>query len=220
MALTKPKRNELFSAVQEAGLSPHEFDLDLGADETSLRHRPSGAYFVFGGVAGDYTARYLAGDGLVEERTGLSQYRLMQQVTFWLSAVKLDIETPDLWAQLQGEAELLGSISDEAIENSTFTVAEQEKITGQLHELKDQVTRTYALSEGQTRLLEERFDYLAAAAGRVGRKDWILMAAGLLLGYVLTAALPPEAARDILGTLLTSIGHILGHGPPPALPSG
>jgi hypothetical protein len=187
--------------------------LDLGADETSLRHRPSGAYFVFRGVAGDYTLRYLAGDGLVEERTGLSQYRLMQQVTFWLSAVKLDIETPDLWAQLQGEAELLGSISDEAIENSPFTVAEQEKIAGQLRELKDHVTRTYALSDGQTRLLEERFDYLAAAASRVGRKDWVLMAAGVLLGYVLTAALPPEAARDILGTLLTSIGHILGHGP-------
>lgn len=213
MALTKPKRNELFRAVQDAGLSPQEFDLDLGADETSLRHRPSGAYFVFGGVAGDYTMRYLAGDGLVEERTELSQYRLMQQVTFWLSAVKLDIETPDLWAQLQGEAELLGSISDEAIENSPFTVAEQEKITGQLRELKDHVTRTYALSDGQTQLLEERFDYLAAAAGRVGRKDWVLMVAGVLLGYVLTAALPPEAARDILGTLLTSIGHILRQGP-------
>jgi hypothetical protein len=92
-------------------------------------------------------------------------------------------------------------------------VAEQEKIAGQLRELKDHVTRAYTLSDEQTRLLEDRFDYLAAAASRVGRKDWVLMAAGVLLGYVLTAALPPEAARDILGTLLTSIGHILGHGP-------
>ncbi|MGC2373130.1 MAG: hypothetical protein WA484_04565 [Solirubrobacteraceae bacterium] len=213
MGLRKGQRNAIFRAVEDAGLSPEEFDWDLGADESTLRHRPSGAYFVFGGVAGDYVSCYLAGEGPVEERTGLSQYRLTQQVQFWLAHLKLDIDTPDLWAQLQGEAELLGAVFDEATENTPLTSAEQEEITGQLRELRDYVSRTYSLSEAQTRLLEEKLDYLAAATSRVGRKDWLLMAAGLMLSYVLGAALPPEAARDILGTLLTSIGHILGGGP-------
>jgi hypothetical protein len=97
--------------------------------------------------------------------------------------------------------------------------AEQEEIARQLRELRDYVSRTYSLSESQSRLLEERLDYLASAARRVGRKDWLLMAAGLILGYVLTAALPPEAAMDILRTLLRSIGQILGHGPM-GLPGG
>jgi len=153
------------------------------------------------------------GDGPVEERTGLSQYRLMQQVELWLAEVKRDIHTPDLWAQLERAAELLGAISDEAIGNTPFAPAEQDKIAGQLRELRDYVSRIYSLSELQTRLLEENLDYLADASGRVGRKDWLLMVAGVILGYVLIAALPPEAARDILGTLLTSIGHILGRGP-------
>ena len=248
MGLRKGQRNEIFRAVERAGFSPEEFDWALGADESTLRYRPSGAYFVFGGVAGAYVSRYLvdrpelfdrvwasesqrrsgisawvsgatfvddplAGEGPVEERTGLSQYRLMQQVEIWLMHVKLDSDTPDLWAQLQGEAELLGAVFDEATENTPLTSAEQQAIAGQLRELRDYVSRTYSLSEAQTRLLEEKLDDLAAATGRVGRKDWLLMAAGLMLSYVLGAALPSEAARDILVTLLTSIGHILGSGP-------
>ena len=213
MGLKRWQRNEIFQAVQGAGLPPEEFDWGLGSDESTLRHAPSGAYFVFGGVPGDYASRYLAGDGPVEERTGLSQYGLMQQVAFWLAAVKRDIDTPDLWAELQRETELLGAVSHEAIENTPFTPAEQDEIAEQLRKLRDSISQTHSLSGPQMRLLEARLDYIAAAAGRVGRKDWLLMAAGVMLGYALTAALPPEAARDILGTLLTSIGHVLGRGP-------
>jgi len=86
VGLRKWQRNAIFKAVQGAGLSPEEFDWGLGTDESTLRHAPSGAYFVFGGVPGDYTSRYFAGDGPVEERTGLTQYGLMQQVEFWLAA--------------------------------------------------------------------------------------------------------------------------------------
>jgi hypothetical protein len=69
------------------------------------------------------------------------------------------------------------------------------------------------------RVLEAKLDYLAAAAGRLGRIDWREVFAGTMLTFVLTAALPPESARDILLTVLRSIGHILGH-EFPELPSG
>ncbi|MGZ6693245.1 MAG: hypothetical protein ACXVHQ_38325 [Solirubrobacteraceae bacterium] len=130
MALKKWQRNEVFEAVEGRGLSPEEFEWDVGADESSLRHLPTGAYFAFGGVAGDYSARYLAGDGPVEERAGLSQYRLMEQVGFWLGRLKLDIDTPDLWAQLQRERALLAAVSDEAIENTPFTLASEKRLLG------------------------------------------------------------------------------------------
>ena len=71
----------------------------------------------------------------------------------------------------------------------------------------------HSLSDEQARLLDERVAYLVDAAGRVGRKDWFLMAGGAMLSYVLAAALPPDSATHILGTLLTSIGHILWGGP-------
>jgi hypothetical protein len=215
VALRKPQRNDVFTAIQDAKLSPEEFEFewDAGVDKSSFRHIPSGASFVVRGVAGDYSSWYSAGDEPVEERKALSWYGLTQQVGFWLAAVRRDIETPDLWAQLQCERALLAAVSDEAIENTPFTPAEREEIAGQLRELKDYLSRAHSLSAAQVRLLDERLDYLVDAAGRVGRKDWFLMAAGVMFSYVLAAALPPDSATHILGTLLTSIGHILWGGP-------
>ncbi len=219
MGLTKPLRNEIFRAIEDAGLPPEDFAYEPGNDESRFRHPASGANFVVGGTPGSYTSQYFAADGPTEDREDLSRFALMRQVKFWLTSVQMDIETPDLWAQLQRDAELLGAVADDAYENTPFTAAEQEEIAGKLQELTEYVRDTYSLSETQLRLLEERIDYLAAAAGRVSRKDWLLMAVGMIVSYVLPAALPPEAAGDILGTLLTSIGHIFGAGPP-GLPSG
>ena len=219
MGLKRWQRNAVFQAIKAAGLSPGEFDWEHSEDESILRHRPSGGALAFEGVAGNYATRYSAGDAPVEKRTGLSQFRMMQQVDIWLGALKLDIDTPDLWAQLQSESRLLGAVSDEAVENTPLSPSEQEEIAEQLRELTAYVRRVYSLSDLQMRLLEERLDYVAAATSRVGRKDWLLIATGMMLSYVLEAALPPDAARDVLGTLLTSIGHILGQ-VPRGLPGG
>jgi hypothetical protein len=203
MGLAKWKRNQVFEAIQAAGLAPEGFHWGGGADESWVRHLSSEAYFVFGGIPGRYVARYVAGDDPVEEREALSWQAQMKHVERWLRAVKLDIEMPDLWAELQRETELLGATADEAIENTPFTPDEREEIAERLQEMRDYAKR----------------DYLAAAAGRLGRIDWRGLFVGTMLTFVLTAALPPESARHILLTVLRSIGHILGH-EFPELPSG
>lgn len=216
MALRKTQREDIFGAIEGAGFRPQEFGLEwaTGADESICRHQ-SGARFAVRGVAGDYSTWWSAGDEPVWEREKLSWFRVMEQVGFWLSAVKRDVETPDSWAQLQRERQLLASVSDEAVENTPFTAGERDEIAEQLRELKNYIMRTHELSDEQVRLLDERLAYLADAAKRVGRKDWFLMASGAMLSYVLAAALPPDAATHVLGTLLTSIGHFLwgGHLP-------
>jgi hypothetical protein len=211
--LAKWQRNDVFEAVQKAGLSPEEFEWEVGPTESTLHHLPSGAWFVFGGDVGSHATRYSAGDAPIAERKPASWFGLTEQVELWLWDVKRDIETPDLWARLQRERELLAAVSDEAIDNTPFAPAEQEEIAAQLQELKDQLSREHSLSDEQARLLDERVAYLVDAAGRVGRKDWFLMATGVMLSYVLAAALPQDSATHILGTLLTSIGHILWGGP-------
>lgn len=219
MELEKWKRNQVFKAIQAAGLAPEGFGWDDGADESCIRHLSSGAYFVFGGVPGGYVARYVAGDAPVEEREALSWQKQMQLVERWLAAVKDDSDMPDLWAELRRETELLGATADEAIENTPFTPDEREEIAGRLQEMRDYARRTYSLSEEQMRVLDAKLDHLAAATGRLGRTDWRGLFVGTMLTFVLTAALPPESARHILLTLLKSIGHSLGHGFP-ELPSG
>lgn len=219
MGLTKRQQNEFFEAIQNASLAPEEFDLNVGTDESTIRHLPSGAAFVLGGVAGRYVVRRVAGDEPVEEREGISWYRVTQQLDLWLMRVKRDVEMPDLWAQLRRRRELLAAISDDAVENRPFTDSEQRQIAEQLQELKEYVGRTYSLSESQMRVLEERLDYLIDAARRAGRRDWLLMVAGVMLSYVLAVELPPEAARAILDTFLKGISRILGR-EFPELPGG
>jgi hypothetical protein len=64
-------------------------------------------------------------------------------------------------------------------------------------------------------VLNAKLDYLVGAAGRLGRIDWRNVFAGAILGFILSAALPPESARQIILELLRAIGHLFGH---PALP--
>jgi hypothetical protein len=214
------KGNDLFEAIQKEGMDPEEFDFSVGANEATLRHLPSGASFVLSGDVTGYAVRRVAGDGPVEERTGLSWYRVEeQQIGLWLSDVKWNVNMPDLWAELQRKRGLFAAISDDAVENTPFTDAEQQQIAEQLQELKEYIGRTHSLSEPQVRLLDERLDYLVDAAKRAGRRDWLLMLAGVTLSYVLAMELPLETARDILDTFLRGIARILGQ-ELPELPGG
>ena len=104
----KWKRNQVFEAIKAAGLNPAEFDWDDSADDICLRHRWSGAYFFFGGAPGRYIARYETGDQPVAEVPKSTWEALMSSVGLWLSDIKHDTETPDLWAELERETELLG----------------------------------------------------------------------------------------------------------------
>jgi hypothetical protein len=130
--LVKAHRNDIFRAVEGAGFSPEEFGFEwaTGADESICRHHQSGARFVVRGVAGDYSTWWLAGDEPVWERDKLSWFRVMEQVGFWLSAVKRDVETADLWAQLQRERQLLAAVPDEAVENTPSPRASEKRLLG------------------------------------------------------------------------------------------
>ena len=141
----------------------------------------------------------------------------MPRVSTWLNEVKRDLEIPDLWAELRREAELLGGASNAVDENTPFTPEQQKEIAGRLQELVEYARRTYSLSEPEMQILSAKVDYLVGAADRIGRIDWRNAFAGVILGFILTAALSPESARHIVLTLLRAIGHLYGL---PELPGG
>jgi hypothetical protein len=143
--LVKWKRNQVFQAVEASGLSPESFDWDDGGEDICLRYLPSVAYFVFGGDPGSYVLRFVAGDEPVTERTVYSWESLMTRIEQWLGDVKRDTETPDLWAELRRQTELLAAVGDESVDNTPFTPSEQEGIARRLEEFRTQVKDPYAL---------------------------------------------------------------------------
>src|ERR1700731_270381 len=94
------------------------------------------------------------------------------RISSWLEEVKRDLETPDLWAELQRDAERLHvATSDDVTENTPFTLVEQNEIAERLQALAEDARRTYSLSEAQMRVLNAKLDYLVNASHRLGRKD-------------------------------------------------
>jgi len=144
---------------------------------------------------------------------------VMQRMSGWLAYVKIDLDTRDLWAELERDGRLLlGATSDDVTDNTPFTADEQNEIAARLQELAEDARRTYSLSAAQMRTLEAKVDYLVKATHRLGRKDWFNICAGTILGYILIGSLPPEAARGMFLGLLRVIGHLCGLPDLPMLP--
>jgi hypothetical protein len=210
LLLQKWQRNQIFEAIQAVGLDPREFDLGDDGTDVRIKHKRSKSCFIVGGDAGHYVGSYVVGDAPDWPYEVYSWTALMPRVSRWLEDVKRDLETPDLWAELQREAKLLAAGPLEATENTPFTAEEQKEIAGQLRELAKQTKRTYSPSRAQMRLLDEKLDYLMAASGRIGRTDWRGVFVGVMLSFLLSTALPPESVRQILLPFLRGIGHLFG----------
>ena len=218
--MEKWQRNVIYEAVVAGGLDPRECSFNNGDAEARITHLPSGSYFLLEGDYNNYTARAVVGDS---ERWpgGLPTFwiQVEERVRSWAKDVKEDVDTPDLWAELQRERELLTGARYKDVENTPFTSDEQAEIAEHLRQTKEYVARTYSLSDAQMRHLEAQLDNIAAAAGRVGRKDWTLLVCGALLGTFVAGILPPEAVQDILRMTLDGLGYLLGPGDgPPQLP--
>jgi hypothetical protein len=130
--LSKLKKNEIFEAIQEAGLDPRDFDLEDGDVEVRIKPKWSKSCFIIGGDPAPYVGHSVVGDGPDWSFKEYSWQSLIRRISRWLEDVKRDLETPDLWVELQREAELLGANFDDVTGNTPFTPEEQNEIAGRL----------------------------------------------------------------------------------------
>jgi len=193
--LQKWHKNNIFEAIQAVGLQPREFDLDDSGTEVRINHKSSESCLIVRRESGHYVGQSVVGDGHVWPYSPCSWQTLMPRVSSWLEEVKRDLETPDLWAELQREAKLLRVGSNEVTENTPFTSDEQKEIARRLDELAKHVRKTHSFSKMQTQSLDEKLNYLVDASGRLGRKDWLNAFIGVTLAFMLGTALPPDSAR-------------------------
>ena len=214
MRFEKWQRNGILEAIKAAGLDPKEFDWDDSDARALIKHKWSESCFVVD-HAKDYVGHRVVGDSQDWPFEVHTWQALTSRVSTWASQVKSDLETPDLWAELQREVTLLGARSVELIENTPFTPDEQNEIARRLQRLAGHARNTYSLSPEQIRLLDEKLNYLVEASARLGRIDWLNAFVGAILGYILTAAFPPVSAGHVFDTFIRAIIDLY-----PLLPSG
>jgi hypothetical protein len=207
--LQKWKRNDVVEAMQAARLNPTDFNLKDSDSELQIEHKRSQSYFTVRMESGLYVGQSLVGDGPVWPSVPSGSWQaLMPRISTWLSAVKRDLDTPDLWAELQREAEFLAVGTNELTANTPFTFEEQKQIAERLAELARNIEQMRLLSQEQMQFLQGQFKYLTDATNRMGRKDWLMLSIGVILNFFffgLGVALPSETARTIFRTFFTAI---------------
>jgi hypothetical protein len=91
--LLEPQRNQIFDAIERAGLDRDAFRITERGDAARLEHQPSGSRFVF---VRDRTWRYLGycsiSDG-AEVQFDRSWLALIQLLDVWLAEVAWHLDT-------------------------------------------------------------------------------------------------------------------------------
>lgn len=218
MRLGKWQRNAIYDAVVAGGLDAAECTFDYDDVECRITHVPSQSYLLIQGDPSKYTTTAVVGDGLPWPSESFSWSTVPGKVERWAGEVRRDADTPDLWAELRTKQGIITSAGFEDVSNTPFSPHEQREILEQLQQIKELVNGTDSVSKAQRLSLEAKLDELAAAVGRVGRRDWQLMFGGVILGVILQQLLPPEAVSDIIEMVGHALGHLFGGNGVPQLP--
>jgi hypothetical protein len=219
--LEKWQRNAIFEAVVAGGLSTLECALDDDDAGARVTHGPSQSYFRLEGDASRYTTTTVVGEAPPSwPLEAFTWDRVRECVQRWAREVKDDVNTPDLWAEVTRQRQILTGARYENVQNTPFTPDERAEIAKQIQQLKELVKRTSSLSEAQMRSLATKLDDLVTASGYVGRKDWQLMVFGVVFGMIANDFVSPEVVRGIFTMAIHSLDCIFGGGSlPPQLPS-
>ncbi|PYS35190.1 MAG: hypothetical protein DMF75_04395 [Acidobacteria bacterium] len=210
--LLKSQGNQVFEAIRRNEWEPSEFEWQetqgpgSGTQVFQLVHKASGFYFVFDNVGGNFYSKWSPAEQTLEQIQGLANWPT-QLVHFnnWLLYLRRETESPDLWRAISKEAQVLESAASADTSNAPFTAEEKAYIVQGINEIKQYLLTAHKLDP---ELVESRLKYLIESSERVGRKDWINLLISVLVGIVISAALPPEATRELfrfVGTVLRQI---------------
>src|SRR5438477_6810496 len=231
--LLRSQRNEVFELVAASGLAPAEFSWDEWASEhdddltvSVLMHKPTEDYwFKFDRLKGLHYAIFAPGrDSQRQSEYPGAWPNQLAYVRGWLGNLKRELDAPDLWSAI---------VSTEPVaprDNRSFSQVEVGLVHQRLDRIEAGIAEAKSLDAGEAAYVHESLDYLKESARTHGRRDWVNLAVGSLLGIVIFLGIPPEAAGGLfhfitqqlqgLGNLLPAGGlspsAVPQPGPPPA----
>lgn len=209
--LLKSQANQVFEAIKNAGLEPSDFEWQdaesfYSASVVSrLIHKPSGYFFSFDNEDEFRSQWSPAEQTKWDLGTDSSWTSQLDWFVHWLTYLRREIESPDLWGAISSGAQVLESAASADTSNAPFTNEEKAYIVEGINEIKQYLLTAHNLDP---ELVESRLNYLVESSERVGKKDWLNLLISVLVTIVINAALPPEATRELfrfVGTVLRQI---------------
>ena len=225
--LLTSQRNHVFSTIQNRGISPTDFEFkEIKSDDIetcSLVHLQTGYFFDIdlpGHVSHEtfdedsrpaFQATFSPGSSFRTESHGCYAWSdVLQNLELWISYMIRETETPDLWAGLEADNQLIKIATEQPSDNLPFTQVELPQVRKCLEDIKAYVVRTNEFSETQKKIIDARFKHMEEAATRMGRKDWTSLVIGNLVSIVITLAFSGDSTRDLFRFAGEVVRKILG----------
>ncbi len=221
--ILRSQRNEVFLSVKQSGFDPDAFDwrtwdvesrTEIHATDVLL-HMETEYYIQFDLAAeGQQLCRLSPGSGAIIETSIPGSWDLqMEYVRSWLTNLKREITAPDLWESLSTESSLSAAASDSLDANAPFTSEERKNVQSSLAEIRSLIISSQEMTDEAIAGIDRKMTYLLESAERLGRKDWLNVAFSVVVNIITAAAMPPEAARNILNVAGVVLGWVLGGSP-------
>lgn len=124
-----------------------------------------------------------------------------------------DQDSPDNWRDWDLNRTVLDAIGPTSSDNSAFNMEEVASIERTLNAFRLETITKLELNEEEVKKLNEQIDYLIESSTRLGRKDWIMIAASTIITVVVALSLDTSKGRTLF-ELFRSALSALGFGPP------
>lgn len=215
--LMASQRNEVLESIKYYGLEP--FNFEWGTSLSSridklyvpvLRFKNSDFFFKFDCELGRHYAVYSPGEEKITDYFNTDSWHHQRNCCdSWLSYLKREITAPDLWSEVAKYQIPSGMEVKPDILNEQFTIPQVERIVQGLQQIKDYLEKEKLISKEHREFVEEKLNYLAEAARRQGRKDWIHTAIGVLGTICVALTLSIEQGRTLFNILKGAVIGII-----------
>ena len=225
LLLLKTQKNEIFEILQEEGLEPADFNWSEeesihSADliVSRLTYRDTDFYYQFDFFGKDryHTCEYSpGGEKKVQTAEPVDWHTQLRIAKIWASCLKKEIDAPDLWQELEKYQATfsLALPTKFKLLNEPIPAYEVEQIVKALDALKQEIKEQFKLTKEESEFVTRKLDYLADAAKRQGRLDWVHTCIGVLITIAMGLSMAPTEASKLwllVKELLGKFMHLIG----------
>lgn len=215
--LLKAQKNDVLTIIKSTHLDPLKFRWDVmqsifgNKPKTPVLIYGEGKYFFkFDFLGTKHHADYSPGEEHFNSKELTETWNVqLVCVHTWLMSLEKEVNDPDLWSELEKYRITEDPGFTEGSTNDPFTVHEVEQIELCLDTIKENLEPHIKDNVQHRDFVDKKLNYLADAAKRQGRRDWIHTSIGVIVTISIALALAPEEARNIWSVLKTAFSEML-----------
>jgi hypothetical protein len=197
----RSSRDYIWKRIEEAQLDPKDFRwsaVSSGHREgwlnvSCLTHLPTGSYMTF-----DYTLEddfsVGASPGAMGRHVSWYEFQewgdVLLKIRSWLERVKIEDDSPDYWKVLEQQTEFQEAAARSS-EEAQLTPSERIEILQKVDQVAAILTAMQHTADDRHQSVMDQIEYVRRASERLGRKDLLNIAAGVV-GNIGTALAIPK----------------------------